>query len=616
MTTPKNTARPFGWRASLCVALILIPFVYAAFFTFPEGDDFHGALRARHLFDLIGGVDRMFSAWWKWSGRYFYHFTWVFLGDIAHYRTLYSCYILFIFGLFWLSVFGIAKELGRDKAPGQAAFFATLWLAATLCTHKCLGGWYLLIELETITAGHVFTMLYIWSLCRLWNRPVVSRGAKWFCICSGAAASGCYEYSALLVLLIAAAVYIMARLYEHPHQKTFRTLLIVAGVCFLLSYLARGNFRRQDKRAVSSAVKSAQLHHALHDWWTYVGKSYANPIMALAVLAAGWFSPGWETPLHKKLPFPLILVLGVAAVIGFTGSLTVIHAFSDVPVGAVSKLPAQMVQYSTIIIVFCLLACRERLHLDALRLAPLRLLGKPVCLLAAFALLLGGNSNFFPTLWNGLSGAFSRYEAAYEKRKAVFAAHRKQAVVVMPLSGAPFPVNSEILFADPKDWPNKYYAPFYRVASVAAKSASPQLAYEEAKKRGLLAWRAAKGDAGNSAGEVAFVPSLSLPPNKTYEFDWIFLRGDAAGGPGKIRLFTCNRGTFSRLPGEIKKRLLAERPPFDAGAVQHPALTPLETEDGVVYAVPLPQTDSGKGVQYETWLSVNGGAFFPCSAKE
>lgn len=109
-------------------------------------------------------------------------------------------------------------------------FMATFLFFAVVCTHGTLGEWYLHVELLSLIGGYCSILLYVWSLCRLWNRPVAGRGTKIFCIASCIAAIGFYEHSALMVLMITVAAWLLARLYEHPHRAVFFLLVKIAAV--------------------------------------------------------------------------------------------------------------------------------------------------------------------------------------------------------------------------------------------------------------------------------------------------------------------------------------------------------------------------------------------------
>ena len=598
-----NTSKTFGYLAALLIAVLLAPFLYAGGFVFPVGDDFMAAVRAKHFFDVIGGIDNMFSNWWKWSGRYSHHFSTVFWGAAAGSRVASTFVASLSFLLTWVSIFGIAKELGPSGENGQPVFMATFGLFAVLCSHAAPIQWYALVDIFSLINAYSFSLLYIWSLCRLWNRPVLTRGTKIFCLASGIAAVGFYEYSALLVLMASLAAVFLARLYGHPHRAFFALLAKVALVCFLLMYLARGNFRRQAKRGMDFAAMFGQVLNAGKDWWTYIVPAYCNAIYAAAFFVAVWFVPGWKIPLDKKLPASLILLGGLALICCFSFGLTLVHAMSDVTVGEAGKLPACIVQFSVVIFLFALFACRDRLRLDALRR-----LGKPLSLLVVLGILLAGNNNFFPVLWGEVLGETGRYAAAYEKRKTIMAAHPGETVAVMPFLYAPPAVYPDTLASGVKSWPNKYAAPFYGLAGLDARMPSAEEAFRTAERQGLLDWK----DAGNGTN-VSYVPSLPLPPNDTYTFDWIFLSCNTDAEP-VVRVVVLPQGSFLlKLPmsGAILERLGNGAWPFRK-LFHRPGPASLPDEGGRYYAIPLPQSDSAAtGVGDDTFISVDGGAFIP-----
>ncbi len=351
-----------------------------------------------------------------------------------------------------------------------------------------------------------------------------------------------------------------------------------------------------------------QLCDAGKDWWNHVLPAYCNPVYAAGLFAAVWLVPGWKTPLEKKIPAPLLLGCCLVIFLGYSLLLTLVHAMSDVTVGKAAKLPAGIAQYSVVIAVFALLSCRQWLRLDALRR-----MGKTVSLLLVLALLLAGNGNFFPVLWGLALGEPQRYAEAYAKRLDGKAAHPGEVLAVMPLLHAPHGIFPDILAGGVKSWPNKYTAPFYGLKGLEARAPSPAVAFAEAEKRGDLAWR----DAGNGAA-FAYVPSLALGPNKTYTFDWVFLKVPAGAVP-QVRLVVAGaHSPLARLPRSwgAMDRLAAGRWPFRR-LFFRPSPLPVAGDNGHCYAIPLPQADSAAtGVGRDTWLSVNGGPLVPAMAGE
>ncbi|CAK7038337.1 MAG: hypothetical protein DELT_00667 [Desulfovibrio sp.] len=592
----------YGGFWAIPIALLLVPFIYAAFFTFPQGDDFAPAVRAKHLFDIIGGFDHMFSAWWKWSGRYSFSFLWVFLGDVAEYRATYTASILLSFCILWVSVFGIARELGKDTAKGQAAFIATFWLFAVLCSHGTVRQWYFLVELETLLAGYSFTLVYIWSLCRLWNRDTVTRSVKWFPIISCILAAGFYEHSAPLVLAISVGAWLLATMYNHPSRKVYFLLVKISTVCFLIMYLARGNFRRQDKRGMTFALMFEQVCNAGKDWWKYILPAYCNPIYLAALFVAVWMPPRAKTPLTEKIPAPLILGGSLVLFCGFSFALTIMHALSDVTVGEASKIPANIAQYSIVFVFFALYACR-----DWLRLHVLQALGRPVSLVFVLGVLVVGNSNFFPALWNGAFGEIGRYGEAYEKRQAVMAQNGGQELTVMPLSSAPLPLPNDTITTGVKSWPNKYAAPFYGLRGLDVAMPTATDAYAVAALEDKLKWL----DIGPGI-KMAHAPSLSLVDgNESYRFDWVFIENDSAENTHiRVAVFGgCKLAQAVASSSKAMATIARGAWPFQGVFAAYGSL-PLEVEGRKYFAVPLPLLDSEESARVRNMqISVDGQPF-------
>lgn len=599
----RSVPRGYGYASAVLIAVLLLPFIYAAFFNFPEGDDFASAIKASFPFDFIGGIGQMFSYWWKWSGRYSHAFALVFFGDACNSRIAYSAVILLSFFTLWLSVYGIAAELGEKGVKGQASFIATFWLFAVLCSYGTIHQWYSLVELVSLIAGYIFILVYIWSLCRLWNRPSPTRGTKWFAIIACVSAAGFYEHSAPLVMAISIGAWLLARLYDHPNRNVYFLLAKIALVCFFVVYLARGNFRRQTKLGMTFAMMLEQLLNVGKDWWQFVIPAYRNPIYIAALFVAVWLPPRRKTPLTDNIPAPIILCGCLVLCCVFSLGLAVVHAMSDVPIGQAVKIPMNIAQYSVVFIFFALYSCREWLSLHALRI-----LGRPVCLVAVIAVLLGGTSNFFPVLWNGMFGETARYADAYEKRKTVMTEHAGQELAVMPLLGAPVPAGGDSLRVGYKSWPNKHAAPFYGLKGLESATPDPRSAYDAAAAREKIAWQS------GPSFKLAYVPSLELnPDNATYRFDWLFIEA-----PGK-KTVSLRVAAFGKCPvadsvvsSPAAMRKISEGTwPF-RNIFKEQTVWPFEEAGRTLLAIPLPLLDSARsGSVDQLFVSVDGGSFLP-----
>lgn len=499
---------------------LLAPFCYAAFFTFPDADDYGRAVLASHLFDLFGGIKEMLRAWMKWSGRYTHHFMIVFFGDLATTRAGYTAACLANMAIHYLALAGIGKELSGRTHKATAAFFGLFPLFALAATHGSLqSSWYLLTGILSLGAASGFTLLYIWALCVVWNRPVLHLRHKVFSCLFCIAAIGCYEHSAVITVIASTTAYIMARTYNHRHLPFFKRLFIISCVCIILSFFCRGNFRRQDKRDVSGAVIAGQMANAWGDWLRYVAPKLVTPLY-LSVLAWGaWVTGSAREALETKISPKWIVLYCLTAAAGYMGSLTVIHAASDVPVGEADNIPAHMSIFCAVIFAFCLAACPRVFCLRFLRRIPKFLL----LLLCLAPLLLTWNTQTI--IWNETSGALEQYAATRNKRDAYLRGLQGADAIVAPLDIRPFPVgpifvpslpdDRDPVMPDPKAWPTKYVAQLHNLASL--RSEAQQANYAFARIKRLPSRTALPGVF------ASYTRDLQVGANETYRSDWLML---------------------------------------------------------------------------------------------
>lgn len=454
MTTQKTIS--FSPAYALTLIILMLPFAYAAFFTFPAGDDFARSLLAGHLFDVVGGFKEMFRAWMRWSGRYTHHFLIVFLGDAALWRVSYAAICLANMLLHYVALAGICREIAAPSPRGTAATLALFLLFSLAATHGSIqSSWYLLTDILCLGVAVGFTLTYIWSLCVMWNVPVPARKHKIFCIVSCIVSVGCYEYSAVMAVLISVTAYLLARTHGHRHLLFFRTMCVVSSVCLLLSFFSRGNFRRRTKRDVDNAVMMTQFATVWADWCRHIAPKIITPLYLSLIVWAAWLTPKSEADATAKVRTPWVILYCFAAACGFLAIMAVIHTSSDVPLGAAGKIPAHMSIFCAMIFGSCLLACRNAFHLVLLRKIPLCLLFL-VCLAPLIS-----SYNFRTILWNEATGALEQYAGAREIRKAYLQASAGENVTVAPIDILPFPVGSAPINADPAVWPGRYISKLY-----------------------------------------------------------------------------------------------------------------------------------------------------------
>ena len=446
-----------SWKYSVAAGILLIPFVLSMGFIFPAGDDFARCNMASRLFDVTGGLHEMGSAWWKWSGRYTHHFLVVFLGRVVLSREACALTAAGMALLHLVPLYGIFSTLqgGRRR---ESVFLALFCLLAIYCGYQDLSeSFYFITGIFSIGVSGGMTLLFLWAMCRLWFAPQVTRGTVFFPVISGILAIGCYEHSALATLLAAGIALGMARLYRHPHEAAFRQVMLWIGAFFLLSFLCRGNFRRQTKRGTDIHVISDQLGNAWDDWLMYGFWVFASVLPVAAVVAGGLARPRWRASLADKLSIPVVMSLGGAAYVLLSASIVFVHALSDVTIGQTSKLPASLALLAAYLLAFLVLACGDGLR-RKLSALPAWLVIPPLFVVVCTA------PNMCRTVANLLTGENAVYAAALEDRFAWFRsseARDEKPVLVADLGVAPFLFVSEAVQTRTTLWPNKHIAEMF-----------------------------------------------------------------------------------------------------------------------------------------------------------
>ena len=537
----------FGYAPCLLLFLFLLPFLYASFFTFPNGDDFARAVKARYLFDILGGFEEMGRAWWKWSGRYTHHFLIVFLGDTATSSWTYGLVCIGNMLLHLVSLAGICRELAGPCKKSTPLFMGLFLLLGLMCSHGTLNGtWYLITDILSLGVASGFTLLYIWSLCVLWNADTVTRGKKIFCIASCIVAAGCYEYSTVMVGMCSLTAWVLARIYRHKHTSTYFLLLVISVVCFLLAFFARGNFRRQTKRAVSAELVATQLGAAWGEWVQYVLPALITPLYVCIAFVVAWLNPRDRVTVAAKIPPWLVLLYCVGAAAAFMFVLTIVHAASDAPISSTNKIPANMSVFVAMISTFGLLACRNSLRLDLLQKVPKMLLG------LVGLLVICATPNMQYTLASIATGALQNYSGEQQSREWwITRAGKGAEVTVAPLGVCPYPsCLYDPLSENIEDWPGRHMAEMFHMKSLRVVKSRASEAYERAMHVPGFSFQDVEQEAGQNSGQNAgqearipgitqtvFVERLSGGPNSadtsdgpnfTYISDWLFITVDEA----------------------------------------------------------------------------------------
>ena len=511
-----------GWVWWVLLLALLLPFAYAFGFLFPRGDDFDEVTRAMFPFDLPGGLYEIVREWLTWSGRYTYHFLAVFLGKAGDIRPLYGLVCAGVAGLFGFGLFGLARVMQVGRGP--AVFCGLLAVLVVLAGHQSLPNFYLLTDALTMGLLQSMTLVFLWALCRLWHAPAtLARRARWQAIIAGVLTVGVFEHSALAALAACTVAVLLAlvdrfagRETEPDAAQNARTRLrhlcilwlwILGAVLF--SFLAPGNQVRRATRHIDTAVQMRQLAAAFEEWrqvafWIFDGL-WPWAVLLIVLLLRGLRGQAPLLPRAKAARTGLLMAaLAVAAYLGLSALLTVLHALSDVTISSTGKLPAGLAVFAAYALGFALWGILDACPAVERALARLPRQALMIVLLIPLLVILAGSANWRSTMANAANGSMvqlglqlqERYDTLRTigqnaqpqdapprfgllgeiyrpgARKRAIDSSLPQPVVQRSIPDTVFPVQiGEALPPQPESWPNLWVAWMFGLGSV--NSAQP-----------------------------------------------------------------------------------------------------------------------------------------------
>lgn len=572
-----------GYRYSVPLVLLLVPFCYAMFFTFPLGDDFVRALLAEGLFDWRGGLQDLGLHWMRWSGRYTHHFLVVFLGDAVMTRAGYGTVCLGVFSLYGIALFGIFRHLAAGARPQELAFLTLASLLALAAGHDALNiTYYLVTDALGLGIGNAMVLMFIFAVCRIWHAPVLRRSDTAFALFCSVFAIGCYEHAAIATLIAAALALWMASSCQHPHRAAYRLIAGVALFFLLVSFLAPGNFNRQRIREVSWDGIAQQLLFAGKDWLDITLHALRTHFALLAVFLGLAVTPRVRDGL-PVIPPAKMAAAGMLAFVVLSAGIVLVHALSDVRVTSTHKLPASIYLLAGAVLSYVTVACAGKLRALASRV-PVIVLVAPVILLFA------ASPNTTRTVGSILAGQLDTYAATMTRRLEVLGATQQDDVQLAPLQACPFPACAgEPIPASSAAWPSTYIARLYGQRRVVTAAPDPSCAYASLPAGRAAPWTRIPG----SDLEAAYA-AINPGPNASYRDGWLFVRAARSAPVPSLRILTAPPSFFDR---PHTPRLAPVNPGSPAGAGGSPAL----------YAAPLGLSDASD--RAEIFVSLDGANY-------
>uniref|UniRef100_B8DRX5 Uncharacterized protein n=1 Tax=Nitratidesulfovibrio vulgaris (strain DSM 19637 / Miyazaki F) TaxID=883 RepID=B8DRX5_NITV9 len=615
------------WQYSIPLILLFVPFIWAMGFTFPVGDDFARSNEARFWFDIPQALESMGRSWWTWSGRYTHHFLVIFLGKSAESRFGYALVCSAACLLYWGALWNIFSELSHSKRKAEAFFIASVCMLALYSCYPTLGiSFYEVTDILGITFGNGLVLLFVGRVCALWNAERVRSQDVWISSMPGILAVGCYEHSAVATIAVSVCVYVLAARVGHKHKSVFLKIVVVMAGFFLLSFLARGNFRRQTKRAVSWAQMLEQLLPVFSMTFEllikFLSSFFAVVCVWLGTVAGGCSDVSAQNG-TKVRGFSPAYVLSGCLLMAFlvTLGIVTVHALSDVPISSTGKLSA-----SVLLLISCVAVAMCVHVLRPVRCFVVQWMDRGVYILVSafvIVMVLLMQPAYGDTVYSIFSGETTAYAASKEKRNAYlrwkgFDAERGVQAVSRELL-APYP--NAVWFAipgSPEEWPASKVAQMFGVDAVAAMLPDPAVALRVAADRGRLGGLVPIGDGPGGCAAVV-ERDIVAGPNDTFRFHWLL--ADVAGcEPGNVvTVVLLHRQSARPLPVALQRRyerqlLDRERVPVDEmplfAGIRHSwnfREWTADTGSGPWLAIPVAAPEWGE--VKAVFVSVNGSDF-------
>ncbi|MFK4764149.1 hypothetical protein ACI3L3_05135 [Desulfobaculum sp. SPO524] len=505
-----NTVRIIRYLLWCLVGMLIIfPFIFSAYFSFPYWDDFERAHQARYIFDIYKAIERMGWSWWVWSGRFTHHFFVTFFAKGVLTSVGYFSITMGVLLIYFVSFFGILNELSCRKDKLLSLLGSILCLSALLTSHMALDKvYYLATDSLGIGIGSGFVLTFIWSQLRLWNLSHWTSKDVILSVSSGALAIGSYEHSGLAVLLISVISLFFALYVKREKKKVFFLVFKWIVFFFLLSFCARGNFRRQTKRSVGIEDIFENLGNLFSDWISY-GFWAFDCLNILVILLIGVFimKTMCRDITVKKMPS---FVLAVISIMSLTLSIVFLHALSDITIGEKSKLSANVA-----LLVSYLLLWTFLILLKGSKVMISKIPVDIPCALILICFLM--SPNFQTTAMNVFSGRTGLYGVEQSRRYEILSSSEGRDVQVSALSDIVYPASfGDGIPRSASTWPAKDICKTYNLKSVRSELPKVKLVESNVERGEQVVLPRINASA-------FFVPKFQAGSNETFMYDWLVL---------------------------------------------------------------------------------------------
>ena len=422
--------------------------------------------------------------------------------------------------VYWLGFFGIFRQTLNNRHFSKAILLSSICMLALFNGHPALSRtFYYFSNTLNINIGNGLVLVFLYAMIRLWNKDEPTFSPIFPPLIVGTLAIGCHEHSAIATLTFATSIYVIACALKRKSQRPFFWLLFILVLVFMVSFLAPGNFARQQYQSKSIQLLLPALAQAWSNWIPY-GLGIFRSIWLPTVLALAFVTRSNSSSIREyKLPFRLFLVVGITTFVVLSMSILMLHALSGVPIGR-DDLHASLTLLSSYVVGVLIFVMVRHLP-EKQGSANYHFIAIPLVILLLF------QPNYKTVLSNLWSGNLSDYASSQVKRKQ-FLLEAQTINPDSPVSVSRFlymPAPSAAAAAiyapiplSPNEWPAGQLAKMFKLDQVFGGYPDPKVAIRQLENQ----YSATKGDFATKKAPL-LVKDILSGPNETYRFHWVLI---------------------------------------------------------------------------------------------
>lgn len=445
---------------------------WVGFYAFPNEDDY--SLGLSYRIRGLWGTEKQFYL--NWSGRYLSNGAIAALGNLNDAPWVYHLIPGLELTAFLVLTFGLIREINQSRSFKHNAFLALAvfcgFLAGLKSLNECL---YFLAGSATYFWGMIFSLVTIRLFIRLHKNKGLSVPGALMLASSIILGTGTNEMAALGTTFLAILLALLAVLKKTRLRPWLIGFAVLAICCFLLSYLAPGNFARSGAGTLETTIV-VSFDNILKILWISAAEMFEfttrwiffTPLAPLLWVFVHVFRPNNDWLMLPGLSRRANLGLAALLWLGLTFTAIFVTCFA-----LSGSLPARTLASIQFIFVagafYLFLLGFDQVEAFIQRRFSHTKVGSSNAVFLIFLAMMLAQKNVFLPAFNLVSGDFHEFRQGYIQRTETARNHKGEDVVFDKLPAYPYPVFYRELKTDPDDWANRAYARFWGLKSVRVR---------------------------------------------------------------------------------------------------------------------------------------------------